>query len=146
MLRGFHFCLLYPGSQVKCACTCACACIARVNKQVNSISISGMLTLSHLLGQKVKPRWLPMRGNFVGQFQSSSRSCTSVPVLYTPSVISFCLVWLQNIPDYGKSVQDEILLDQFYIIEHSKGFKNAMWPKKCAKLSKHGKLGLILSK
>ena len=38
------------------------------------------------------------------------------------------------------SVQDEILIDQFYIIEYSKGFKNAVWPKKCVKLSKHGKL------
>ena len=52
-------------------------------KPVNSISISEMLTSSHLLGQKVKPRWPPMEGNFVGQFQSSLRSFTSVPVLYT---------------------------------------------------------------
>ena len=33
-----------------------------------------------------------------------------------------------------------MLLDQFYIIEYSKEFKNAMWREKCAKLSEHGKL------
>ena len=81
-----------------------------------------------------------MEGKFVRQFQSSSRSCTSVPVLYTTSVISFCLVWYQNIPNRGKNVQDKILLDEFYIIEYSKGCKNALWPKMCFKLSKHGKL------
>ena len=106
-------------------------------KTVNSISISGMLTPSHLLGQKVRPRWPPMEGNFVSQFQSSSRFCTSVSVLYTTSVISFCLVRLQNIPNYGKSVQDKILLDQFYIIEYSKEFKDAVWRKKCVKLSNY---------
>ena len=90
---------------------------------VNSISISGMLTPSHLAGQKVKPRWPSMKGNFVGQFQYSSRSYTSVPVLCTASVISFCLVRPQSMPNYGKSIQDEMLLDQFYIIEYSKGFK-----------------------
>ena len=47
---------------------------------MNLISISGMLTLSQLAGQNVKPRWPPMEGNFVRQFQSSLRSCTSVPV------------------------------------------------------------------
>ena len=107
---------------------------------MNSISISGMLTPSHLAGQKVKSRWPPVEGNFVRQFQSSSRSCTSVPVLYTTSVISFCLVRLQNISYLGKSVQNKILLDQFYTVKYSKEFKNALLPKKCAKLSIHGKL------
>ena len=82
----------------------------------------------------------PMEGNFVRKFQSSSWSCTSVLVLYTTSVISFCLVRLQNILNHWKSVQDEILLDQFCIIEYSKEFKNVVWPKKCAKLSKQVKL------
>ena len=41
---------------------------------VNSISISGILTPSHLLGQKVKPRWLPMEGRFVRQFLSSTQA------------------------------------------------------------------------
>ena len=35
---------------------------------VNSISRSGMLTSSHLLEQKVKPRWPPIEGNFVRPF------------------------------------------------------------------------------
>ena len=90
--------------------------------------------------QPVKPRWPPMESNFLRQFQSSSRSCTSVPVLYMTSVIGFYWVRLQNIPNHRKSVQDEILLDQFCIIKYLKEFKNALWPKKCAKLSKHGKV------
>ena len=53
------------------------------SQPVNSVSISGMLTPSHLLGQKVKPRWPPMEANFGRPFQSSSRSCTSVLVLCT---------------------------------------------------------------
>ena len=61
---------------------------------VNSISIFGMLTPSHLLGQKVKPRRPPMEENFERQFQSSSRSCTLVPVLCTTFTFSFCLVRL----------------------------------------------------
>ena len=32
---------------------------------VNSISISGILTPNQLAGQKMKPRWPPMEGNFV---------------------------------------------------------------------------------
>ena len=107
---------------------------------MNSISISGMLPPSHILGQKVKSRWPPMKGNFVRHFQFSLRSCTSVPVLYMTSVISFCLARLQNISNHGKSVQDEVLLDQFYLIEYSKRFKNALWPKKCVKLYRHGRL------
>ena len=35
--------------------------------------MSGMLTPSHLAGQKVKPRWPTVGGNFVRQFQSTSR-------------------------------------------------------------------------
>ena len=101
-----------------------------------------MLTPSHLAGQTVKPKWPPKEGNFVRQFQSSSRSCTSVPVHNTALVHYTVFVWFgfENIHNHGKSVQDEILLGQFYIIECSKGFKNVVWPKKCAKLSKHGKL------
>ena len=41
---------------------------------------------------KVKPRWPPMQGKFLRLFQSSSWSCTSVPVLHTTSIFSFCLV------------------------------------------------------
>ena len=47
-----------------------------------------VLAPSHLLGQKVKPRWPPMEENFGRQFQSSSRSCTSVPVLYATLIVS----------------------------------------------------------
>ena len=35
---------------------------------------------------------------------------------------------------------DEILLDHFYIVEYLKGFIIPVWPKKCFKLSKDGKL------
>ena len=78
----------------------------------------------------MKPRWPPMEGNFVCQFQSSSRSCTSVPFLYTTLIVSFCLAqpW--------KKCADEILLDQFYIFDCLKRFVIAVWPKNCAKLSK----------
>ena len=66
--------------------------------------------------------------------------CTSVPVLYTTSTLVFVWFGFKNIPNSGKSVQssDEILLDQFYIIEYLKGFIIAVWPKKCAKLSEDG--------
>ena len=107
---------------------------------MNSISISGMLTPGRLYGQEVEPRCPPMEGNFVRQFQSSTRSSTPVPVLYTTLTFSFCLVRLRKPSQPWKRVQYEILLDQFYIIEYSKGFKNAVWPGRCAKLSKHGKL------
>ena len=43
-------------------------------RAVNSISISGMLTGKW----NVKPMWPLMEGNFVRQFQSPTRSCTSV--------------------------------------------------------------------
>ena len=104
---------------------------------VNSIYISGMLTPRRLHGQKLKPRWPPMEGNFVRQFQSSTRSCTLLTRL---QLLAFVWFGLKSIPNHEKSVQDEILLEQFYIIEYSEGFKNTVWPKKCAKLSKHGKL------
>ena len=107
---------------------------------MNSISISGTLTPSHSLGQKVKPRWPPMEGNFGRQFQSSSWSCTSVPVLCTTLIFSFCLVRLRKHSQPWKKCSDEILLDQFYIIEYLKGFIIAVWPKKCTKLSEDGKL------
>ena len=68
----------------------------RLFSPVNSISTYGMLTLSHLLGKKVKPRWPPMERNFAHQFQSSARSSTSVSVLYATLIFSFCLVWLRK--------------------------------------------------
>ena len=86
-----------------------------VCKPVSSISISGMLTSSHLLGQKVKPRWPPMEGNFGRQFQSSLRSCMSVLVLYTILIFSFCLVRFRKHSQSWKNCTDEILPDQFYI-------------------------------
>ena len=100
---------------------------------VNSISMSGMLTSSHLLGQKVKPRWPPMEGNFVCQF-------ASVSVPYTALLFTFCLVRLRNYSQPWKKYSDKILLDQFYINEHLKVLIIALWPKKCAKLSKGRKL------
>ena len=87
--------------------------------------------------------------NVVRQFQSSLRSCTSVPVLCTTLIFSFCLVRLRKHSQPWKKCLDKILLDQFYIIEYSKGFIIAVWPKKCTKLSEDGKLtvkkGLALS-
>ena len=70
-----------------------------------------------------------LRG-LVHQFQSPTRL----------QLLVFVWFGFKSIPNHGKSVQDEILLDQFYIIKYSKGFKNAMWPEKCVKLSRHGKL------
>ena len=90
-------------------------------KPVNSIFISGKLTPNHLDGQKVKPRWPPIEGNFGRQFQSSSRSCTSVPVLCTTLIFSFCLVRLRKHSQPWKRCSDEILQHQFYIIECLKG-------------------------
>ena len=89
-----------------------------------------MLTPSHLLGQKVKPRWPPIEGNFVRQFQSFTRLQSSV------------FVWFgfESIHNHGKKCSDDILLDQFYINGYFKVFIIAVWPKKCAKLSKGGKL------
>ena len=98
---------------------------------------------------KVKPRWPPKEGNFGSQFQSSSRPCTSVPVLCTILIFSFCLVRLRKTSQPWKKCLYEILLDQFDIIEYLKGFIIAVWPKKCTKLSEDGKLtvkkGLALS-
>ena len=107
---------------------------------MNSTFISGMLTPSHLLVQKVKPRWPTMEGSFGRRFQSSSRSCTSVSVLYATLIFSFCLVRLRKHSQPWKKCTDEILLDQFYIFECLKGFVIAVWPKNCPKLSKDGKL------
>ena len=124
-------CVLYPGFWF---------ILTFLSLPVNSISISRMLTPSHLHGQKVKPRWPPKERNFLCQFQSSSRSCTSVPVLCTTLIFSFCLVRLRKHSQPWKKCLDEILLHQFYIIVHSKGFIIAVWPKKCTKLSEDGKL------
>ena len=79
-------------------------------------------------------------GNFGRQFQSSSRPCTSVPVLCTTLIFSFCLVRLRKHSQPWKKCTDEILLDQFYIFECLKGFVIAVWPKNCPKLSEDGKL------
>ena len=65
---------------------------------------------------------------------------TSVSVLCTTIIFSFCLVWLRKHSQPWKKCSDEILLDQFYIIEYLKGFVIAVWPKKCTKLSEDGKL------
>ena len=99
-----------------------------------------MLTPGDLLRQKVKPRWLPMEGNFGRQFQPSSRSCTSVPVLHTTLIFSFCMARLRKHSQPWKKCTDEVLLDQFDIFECLKGFVIAGWPKNCPKLSKDGKL------
>ena len=107
---------------------------------MNSISISVMLTPSHLLEQKVKPKWPPMEGNFGRQFQSSSRSCTSVPVLYTTLTFSFSFVRLRKHLQPWKKCTDEILPDQFHIFEFLKGFVIAVWRKNCSNLSEDGKL------
>ena len=104
------------------------------------ISISGMLTPSHMAGQKVKPRWPPIEVDFVRQFRSCSRSCTSVPVVYTILIFSLCLARLRKHSQPWKKCSDEILLDQFYIFEYFKRFIIAMWPKHRPKLSKNGKL------
>ena len=103
---------------------------------MNSISKSGMPTPSQLAGQKV----MPVEGNFAPQFQSSSRSCTSVPVLYTTLIFIFCLVRIRKHSQPWKKFSDEILRNRFYIFEYLKGFIIAGWPKKCIKLSKDGKL------
>ena len=128
--KGQHLAIVYmsraiPGAMPSRRITA----VARQNNMafflscpVNSISISGMLTPSHLLGQKVKPRWPPTEGNFERQFQSSSRSCTSVPVLYATLIFSFCLVRLRKHSQSWKKCTDELLLDQFYIFECLKGF------------------------
>ena len=110
------------------------------DKSVNSISIFGILTPNHLSGRKVKPRWSPMEVNFVRQFQSSLRSCTSVPILNMTLIFSFCFVWLRKHSQPRKNCSDEILLDQFYIFEYLRAFIIAMRPKKYTKLSKDGKL------
>ena len=67
--------------------------------------------------------------------------CTSVAVLCTTPV-SFCWFGFKNIPNYGKSIPDEILLDQFYMIEYLKGFIIAVWIKYYAKSCKDGKLAV----
>ena len=65
---------------------------------------------------------------------------TSVPVLSTTLIFSFCLVRFRKHSQPWKNCTDEILLDQFYIIEYLKGFIIAAWPKNCPKLSEDGKL------
>ena len=70
-----------------------------------------------------------LRG-LVRQFQSFTRL----------QLLVFVWFGFENISNYERSVQDKILPDQFYKIEYSKGFKNTVWSKKCAELSKHGKL------
>ena len=78
--------------------------------------------------------------NLVSQFQSYSQSYASVPVLYTTLIFSFCLVRLRKHSQPWKKCSGEILLNQFYTIEHVKGLKVAVSPKKSAKLSKDGKV------
>ena len=77
---------------------------------VNSISICRMLTSSHLTWQKVKPRSPLMEGNFVHEFQSSSQSCTSVPLLYTTLIFSFYLVRLRkHSPPWKKVLRQNVI-------------------------------------
>ena len=103
-------------------------------------SISGILTPSYLLAQKVKPRWLPMEWNFVLQFQSLSWSCMSVPLLYTTLIFRFFLIWLLKPSQPWTKCSDEILPDQFYIFECLKGFIIAVWLNNCPKLFTDGKV------
>ena len=79
-----------------------------------------------------------MERNFGCQFQSSSPSCTSVPVLCTTLIFSFCLVRLRKHSQPWKKSTDEVLLDQFYIFECLKGFVISVWLKNCPKFSKDG--------
>ena len=81
-----------------------------------------------------------MEGNFGRQFQSSSRSCTSVPVLYTTLIFSYCLVRLRKHSQPWKKCTDEVFLDQFYIFECLKRFVIIVWPKNCPILCKDDKL------
>ena len=89
---------------------------------------------------KVKLRWPPKEANSGRQFQSSSQSCTSVPVHCTNLIFSFSLVRLRKHSQPWKKCTDEILLGQFYIFQCLKGFVIAVWLKNCPNLSKDGKL------
>ena len=57
-------------------------------------------------------------------------------------MFSFCLARLRKHTQPREKCTDEILLQLFYIIEYLKGLTIAVWPKKCAKLSKDGELML----
>ena len=100
-----------------------------------------MLTPIHLLGQRVKPRWRPMEGNFGRQFQSSTMSCQYIS---SSSLHDFNFQFLLGSATKTfttmKKYTDEKLLDQFYIFECLKRLVFAVWPKNCSKLSKDGKL------
>ena len=100
--------------------------------------VNGMLIPSLFHGQKVKLRWSPMKENFVRQFQLSRWSCTSVSVLYTTLIFSFCLVLFRKHSQPRKKCFDEILGDEFYINKYLKGFIIAVWLMKCVKLSEDG--------
>ena len=107
---------------------------------VNSIAISGMLTPSHLHGRKWSQDgrpWKPILDVSFSLLRGLVRQFQSLTWL---QLLVFVWFGFKSIPNHGKSVQDEILLDQFYIIEYSKGFKNTLWPEKCVKLSRDGKL------
>ena len=56
---------------------------------MNSISLSGILTVQW----NVKPRWPPIEGSFVRQFQSRTRSCTSVLVCHATFTLSWTVPW-----------------------------------------------------
>ena len=77
-------------------------------KPVNKISISGMLTSSHLAEQKVEPRWPNMEGNFLRQFQSYSRSCTSFSLLYTFLIFSLFGFASKTFPTMEKAFRRNI--------------------------------------
>ena len=75
-----------------------------VGKTVNLITISGMLAPSDLLGQDGR-LW---REILYVSIEFSSRSCTSVPVIYTTIIFSFCLIRLRKHSQLWRKCTDEI--------------------------------------
>ena len=76
--------------------------------------------------------------------------CTSVSVLFAVLYVSSSQLHDFNLQYmFGSASKtyttmekctEEILVELFYIIEYLKGLIIAVWPKKCAKLSKDGEL------
>ena len=111
---------------------------------MNSIDRNGTLIPSHWPGKKSSQDGRPWKEilffSFSDEFQSSLRSSTSVPFLYTNLTFNFYLVQFWKHSQPCKKGSDEILLDKFYIVKNLKGFKLIVWLKKIAKLFKDGKL------
>ena len=107
---------------------------------MKSTSISGMLTPSHLLGQKVKSRWPVVEGNFARQFQSF------FAVLYVSSTplhdfnLQFQVGSASKTFKTMEKVHKQIITGPVYIFECLKRFDIAVWPKNCPKLFKNGKM------